>query len=93
MGIEVGENSTSNTQKSKKINFKSREEMPIQVQEEYRTEIGTEKTLLMKLKTLCIGNREGAQKVAREKGQVTIKGRMVRITADNSTETLKARKI
>lgn len=93
MGIEVGENSTSNTQKSKKINFKSREEMSIQVQEEYRTEIGAEKILLMKLKTLCIRNREGAQKVTREKGQVTIKGRMVRITADNSTETFKARKI
>jgi hypothetical protein len=33
-----------------------------------------------------------AKKTAREKGQVTHKGRLIRITLDSSTETMKARR-
>lgn len=63
-----------------------------QLQESYRTEIGAETTLLVIMKTLCIENRR-AWKAARANGQVTVKGRMIRITADNSWELCKARKI
>jgi hypothetical protein len=44
------------------------------------------------LKTLNAQNEERILKAAREKGQVTHKGRPIRITPDFSTEIMKARK-
>jgi hypothetical protein len=37
-------------------------------------------------------NKERILKAIREKGQVTYKGRLIRITADFSPETMKARR-
>ena len=45
----------------------------------------------MILKTLNAQNKERTLKAVRGKGQVTYKGRPIRITSDFSTETLKAR--
>ena len=44
------------------------------------------------VKTLTIQNKEGIVKAEKEKGQVTYKGRPIRITPHFSTETMKARK-
>ena len=44
------------------------------------------------IKTLNAQNKERILKAAREKGQVTYKGRPIRITPDFSTETMKARR-
>jgi hypothetical protein len=44
------------------------------------------------IKTLNAQNKERLLKDAREKGQVTYKGRPIRITGDFSTETMKARR-
>ena len=46
----------------------------------------------MILKTLNAQNKERTLKAVRGKGQVTYKGRPIRITSDFSTETLKARR-
>ena len=43
------------------------------------------------IKTLNAQNKERILKAAMEKGQVTYKGRPIRITPDFSTETMKAR--
>jgi hypothetical protein len=43
------------------------------------------------VKTMGIQNKERILKAAREKHHVTCKGKPIRITADFSTETLKAR--
>jgi hypothetical protein len=45
----------------------------------------------MIIKTLNVQNKERILNVAREKGQITYKGRPIRITPSFSTETLKAR--
>ena len=44
------------------------------------------------IKTLNAQNRERILEAAREKGQVTYKGRPIRISPDFSIETLKVRK-
>jgi hypothetical protein len=44
------------------------------------------------IKTLNAESKERILKAAREKGQVTYKGRPIRITPDFSTETMKARR-
>ena len=44
------------------------------------------------MKTLNTQNKERILKAAREKGQVTYKGRPIRITPDFSTETMIARR-
>jgi hypothetical protein len=44
------------------------------------------------IKTLNAQNKERVLKAAREKGQVTYKGRPIRITPDFSRETMKARR-
>jgi hypothetical protein len=44
------------------------------------------------MKTLNAQSKQKILKAAREKGQVTYKGRPIRITQDFSTETMKARK-
>jgi hypothetical protein len=44
------------------------------------------------IKTLNTQNKERILKAAKENGQVTYKGRPIRITPDFSTETLKARR-
>jgi spore coat polysaccharide biosynthesis protein SpsF (cytidylyltransferase family) len=44
------------------------------------------------VKTLKIQNKERILKVAREKHQATYKGKPIRITADFSTENLRAKK-
>jgi len=44
------------------------------------------------IKTLNAQNKERIFKAVRQKGQVTYKGRSIRIIPDFSTETLKARR-
>ena len=44
------------------------------------------------MKTLNVQNKERILKAVRRKGQVTYKGRIIRITPDFSTETLKTRR-
>jgi hypothetical protein len=44
------------------------------------------------LKTLSTGNKERILKAARQKCEIAYKGKLIRITADFSKETLKARK-
>ena len=44
------------------------------------------------IKTLNALSKERILKAAREKGQVTYKGRSIRITPDFSTETMKVRR-
>jgi hypothetical protein len=44
------------------------------------------------IKTLNAQNKERILKASREKGQITFKGRPIRITPDFSTESMKARR-
>ena len=44
------------------------------------------------IKTLNVQNKERILKAARGKGQITYKGRPIKITPDFSTETLEARR-
>jgi hypothetical protein len=69
--------------------------MPIQVQEASRTpnRLDQNKTTSRHIiiKTTITENRERMLKAVREKKQITHKGKSIKITADFSMETLKAR--
>ena len=73
-----------------------KKEMAIKVQEAYRTpnkwDQKRKSSHHIIIKTLNAQNKERILKAAREKGQVTYKGRPIRITPDFSTETMKARR-
>ena len=70
--------------------------MPIKIQEAYRTpnrwdqKRNTSRHIIVK--TPNAQNKERILKAVREKGQVTYKGRPIRITPDFSPETMKARR-
>jgi hypothetical protein len=72
-------------------------EKNIQVQEAYRTpnhhdqNRNTSRHII--IKTLNIQNKERILKAAKEKRQVTYKGKPIRITADFSTQILNARRL
>jgi ribosomal protein L39E len=70
--------------------------MPIQVQEASRTpnRLDQNRTIPRHIiiKTTSTENRERILKPVREKKQITYKGKPIKITADFSTETLKARR-
>ena len=69
--------------------------MPMNIQETYRTpnrlDLKRNSSQHMIIKTTDVLNKEGILKAKREKGQVTCKGRSIRITQDFSPETMKAR--
>jgi hypothetical protein len=71
-------------------------ELPIQVQETTRTPNGLNQNRTSPwniiIKTTSTENRERILKVVREKKQIMYKGKPIKITADFSMETLKARK-
>ena len=70
--------------------------MPMNIQEAYRTPNRLEKkwnfSCHIIIKTPNAQNKERILKAVREKGQVTNKGRPIRITPDFSPETMKARR-
>jgi hypothetical protein len=70
--------------------------MPIQVQEASRTtnRLDQNRTTPQHIiiKTTSKENRERILKAVREKKQITYKGKPIKIIADFSTETLKARR-
>jgi hypothetical protein len=69
--------------------------MPINIQEAYRTPNGLDQkrnsSCHIMIKTTNGLNKERILKAVRGKGQVTHKGRPIRITPDFSPETMKAR--
>jgi hypothetical protein len=71
--------------------------IPIQVQEAYRTlnRYNQNRTTSQYniIKTTSTDTRERIFKAVREKKQITYKGKHINITADFSTETIKARRI
>ena len=73
-----------------------KKKMDIKVQETYRTankwDQKRKSSHHIISKTLNAQRKERILKAAREKGQVTYKGRPIRITPDFSTETMKARR-
>jgi len=73
-----------------------KKEMPINIQEAYRTPNRLDKkeksSCHRKIKTLSVQNKERILKAAKKKGQVTYKGRPIRITPECSKETLRARR-
>jgi hypothetical protein len=78
-------------------NFQNLENaMPIQVQEASRTPNRLDQnrttTQHIIIKTTSTENRERILNAIREKKQITYKGKLIKITADFSTETLKERK-
>ena len=70
--------------------------MPMNIQEAYRTRNRLDQykntSCHTIIKTPNVLNKERILKAVREKGQVTYKGRPIRITADFSPETMKARR-
>jgi hypothetical protein len=80
---------TKNSQNLKKV-------LPIQVQEASRTpnrldqNITSQKHIIIKI--ISTDNKERILKAIREKKQITYKGKPIKIKADFSTETLKARR-
>jgi hypothetical protein len=70
--------------------------MPIQVQEASRTPTRLDQTRTtpwhIVIKTTSTENRERILKDVREKKQITYEGKPIKITADFSMETLKARR-
>jgi hypothetical protein len=77
-------------------NFPNLEKVsPIQIQEASRTpkRLDQNRTSLWHIiiKTTSTENRERILKAVRDKKQLTYKGKPIKITADFSTETLKAR--
>jgi hypothetical protein len=70
--------------------------MPINIQEVYRTpnRLGQQRnsSCHVIVKTPHAENKERILKAVREQGQVTYKGRPIRITPDISAETVKARR-
>ena len=73
-----------------------KKEMPINIQEVYRTPNRLEKkwnfSCHIIIKIPNAQNKDIILKAVREKGQVTYKGRPIRITPDFSQETMKARR-
>ena len=71
-----------------------KEEMPINIQEAYRTPNRLDQKRNSSshriIKTPTALNKERILKTVREKGQVTYKGRPIRITPDFSPKTMKA---
>jgi hypothetical protein len=68
--------------------------LPIQVQEAFRVPtnfIKIEPTWHITIKTTSTENRKRILKPMREKKQIMYKGKPIQVTADFSTETLKAR--
>jgi hypothetical protein len=70
--------------------------MPLNIQEAYRTPSRLDQKRNSShhiiIKTPNALNKERILKALREKGQVTYKGRPIRITSDFSPETMKARR-
>jgi tRNA A37 threonylcarbamoyladenosine dehydratase len=70
--------------------------VPIQVQEDSRTPNrhyqNRTSPWYIKVKTITTKNKERILKAVREKNQITYKGKPIKITANFSTETLKAKK-
>jgi len=73
-----------------------KKEMPINIQEAYRTpnrwDQKRNSSHHIIVKTPNAQNKERISKAVRGKGQVTYKGRTIRIMPDFSTETMKARR-
>jgi hypothetical protein len=73
-----------------------RKEMPMNIQEAYRTPNRLDQkrnsSCHIIIKTPNALNKESILKAVRGKGQVTYKGRPIRITPDFSPETMKARR-
>ncbi|KAL6085855.1 hypothetical protein STEG23_033186 [Scotinomys teguina] len=73
-----------------------KKEPPIKIQEAYRTpnrlDPQKKSSRHIIIKTLNIQNKERILRAAKEKGQLTYKGRPIRITSDFSMETLQARR-
>ena len=74
-----------------------KKEMPMNIQEAYRTpnrldqKRNSSRHIIIRTKNALNKNR--ISKEVREKGQVTYKGRTIRITPDFSPETMKARRL
>jgi hypothetical protein len=85
----------SSTRIYKKTFPNLKKEMPMNIQEAYRTpnkldqKISSSRHIIIR-KTNAL-NKDRILKAVREKGQVTYKGRPIRITPDFSPETMKAR--
>jgi hypothetical protein len=73
-----------------------KKEMPMNIQEAYRTPNRLDQkrnsSRHMKIRTTNALNEDRILKALREKGQVTYKGRPIRIKPDFSPETMKARR-
>jgi len=71
-----------------------KKEKPINIQEAYQTpnRLDQKRNSSCHTKTPNAQNKERILKAVKEKGQVTNKGRPIRMTPDFSTETLKARR-
>jgi hypothetical protein len=73
-----------------------KKEMPMNIQEAYRTPNRLDQkrnsSRHIIIRTTNALNKDRILKAVREKGQVTVKGRPIRITADFSPETMKARR-
>jgi hypothetical protein len=73
-----------------------KKEMPMNIQEAYRTPNRLEEKRYsswhIKIRTTNALNKDRVLKAGRGKGQVTYKGRLIRITPDFSPETIKARR-
>ena len=69
--------------------------MSIKIQEAYKTPYRTSPQKMsvcpIIIKLLNLQNKEKLLRAAKKKGQITYKGRPIRITADYSIETMKAR--
>jgi zona occludens toxin (predicted ATPase) len=83
--------------KSIEENFPNlKKEMPMNIQEAYRTPNSLDQkrnsSCHIVIKTPNAQNKERILKAVREKGQVTYKGKLIRITPDFSPETMKARR-
>jgi hypothetical protein len=78
------------------LNFIDLKEMPMIIQEAYRTPNRLDQkrnsSRHIIIRTTNALNKDRILKAVREKGQVTYKGRPIRITPDFSPETMKARR-
>jgi hypothetical protein len=70
--------------------------MPMNIQEAYRTSNGLDQKRISSrhiiIRTTNALSKDRILKALREKGQVTYKGRLIRIIPDFSQETMKARR-
>jgi hypothetical protein len=75
---------------------KKKKEIPINIQEDYRTpnRLDQKRNFSghIRIRTTNALDKDRILKAVREKGQVTYKGRPIRIIPDFSPETMKARK-